>query len=110
MAKAQEVPDFPAMFPEVFVKEIPEAMPPVRKILHRIVLKDSTKLLKTPIFKSPQALMPKLKDWIDRQQRPKIVHRTRTPGGASMFLEAKPDSRIRPLVDLRHQNTNTVAD
>ena len=110
MAKAQEVPDFPALYPEVFVKEIPEAMPPVRKILHRIVLKDPTKLLKTPTFKAPQALMPKFKEWIDRQQRAKILHRTRTPGGASMFFEAKPDGRIRPLVDLRHRNSNTVAD
>ena len=27
-----------------------------------------------------------------------------------MFLEAKPDGRIRPLVDLRFKNDNTVAD
>ena len=27
-----------------------------------------------------------------------------------MFLEAKPDSRIRPLVDLRFRNDNAVAD
>ena len=27
-----------------------------------------------------------------------------------MFLEAKPDGRIRPLVDLRFRNDNTVAD
>ena len=53
MTRAQEVPDFPAMFPEVFVKELPEDMPPVRKILHRITLKDPTKLLKIPIFKAP---------------------------------------------------------
>ena len=40
MTRAQEVPDFPALFPEVFVKELREDMPPVRKILHRITLKD----------------------------------------------------------------------
>ena len=61
MTRAQKVPDFPAMFPEVFVKEQPEDMPPVRRILHRITLKDPTKLLKTPTFKAPQALMPKFK-------------------------------------------------
>ena len=32
MTGAQEVPDFPAMFPQVFVKELPEDMRPVRKI------------------------------------------------------------------------------
>ena len=61
ITRAQEAPDFPAMFPEVVIKELPEDMPPVRKILHRITLKDLTKLLKTPTFKAPQALMPKFK-------------------------------------------------
>ena len=42
MTRAQEVPDFPAMFPEVFVKELQEDMPPVRKILHRITVQDPT--------------------------------------------------------------------
>ena len=73
MTKAQEVPDFPAMFPEVFVKELPENMLPVRKILHRITLKDTTKLLKTPTFKAPQALMPKFKAWIEKQLRAGIL-------------------------------------
>ena len=34
--KPQEVPDFLAMFPKVFVKEVPEELPLVRKIMHRI--------------------------------------------------------------------------
>ena len=88
MTKAQEVPDFPALFPEVFVKELPDTMPPVRKILHRITLKDLTKLCKTPTFKAPQALMPKFKAWIDKQLRVGILQRSPVPGGASMFLEA----------------------
>ena len=73
MTKAQEVPHFPAMFQEVFVKELAEDMPLVRKILHRITLKDPTKLLKTPTFKAPQALMPKCKAWIDKQLRAGIL-------------------------------------
>ena len=54
MTRAQGAPDFPAKFPEVVVKELLEDMPPVRKILHRITLKNPTKLLKTPTFKAPQ--------------------------------------------------------
>jgi len=61
MKKPLEVPDFVAMFPKVFVKEVPEELPPARKIMHRISLIDTTKLLKTPTFKAPQALMPKYK-------------------------------------------------
>ena len=110
MTRAQEVADFPVIFPDVFVKELPEDMPPVRKILHRITLKDSTKLLKTPTYKAPQALMTKFKAWIDKQLRAGILQRSPVPGGASMFLEAKPDGRIRPLVDLHFRNDNKVAD
>jgi len=94
MTKPEEVPDFRAMFPKVFVKEVPEELPPVRKIMHRISLIDPTKLLKTPTFKAPQALMPKYKAWINKQMNAGILHRTSVPGGASMFVEAKSDGRI----------------
>jgi len=44
MTKSQEVPDFLAMFPKVFVKEVHEELPRVRRIMHRTSLKDPTKL------------------------------------------------------------------
>jgi len=59
ITKPQEVPDLLAMLPKVFVKEVREELPPVRKIMHRISLIDPSKLLKTSIFKAPQALMRK---------------------------------------------------
>jgi len=61
MTKPPEVPDFLAMFTKVFVIELPEELPPVRNIMHRISLMDPTKLLKTPSFKAPQLLMTKYK-------------------------------------------------
>jgi len=79
MTKPQEVPDFLAMFPKVFVKEVPEELPPVGKIMHRISLIDPTKLLKTPTFKAPQALMPKYMAWINMQMKAGILHRTSVP-------------------------------
>jgi len=110
MTKQQEVPDFLAMFPKVFVKEVPEELPPVSKITYRISLIDPTKLLKTSTFKVPQALMTKYKAWINKQIKAGILHRTSVPGGASMFVEAKRDGRICPLVDLHFRNDNTQAD
>jgi len=89
MTKPQEVPDFLAIFPDVFVKEVPEELPPVRKIMPRISLIDPTKLLKTPTFKAPQALMTKYKTWINKQMNAGILYRTTVPGEASMFVEAK---------------------
>jgi len=110
MTKPHQVPDFLAMFPKVFVKEVPEELPPVRRIMQRISLVDLPKLLKTPILKAPQALMSKYKAWIHKQMNAGILQRTSVPGGASMFVEAKSDGRIRPLVDLRFRNDNTQAD
>jgi len=110
MTKPQEVLDFLAMFSKVFVKEVHEELPPARKLMHRISIIDPTKLLKTPTFKVPQALMTKYKAWINKQMNAGTLHRTSVPGGASMFVEAKSDGRIRPLVDLRFRNDNTEAD
>jgi len=110
MTKPPEAPDFLAMFPYVFVKEVPEELHPVRKIMYRISLLDATKLLKTLTFQAPQALMPKYKACIKKQMNTGILNRTSVPGEASMFVEAKPDGRIRPLVDFVFRNDNTQAN
>jgi len=54
--------------------------------------------------------MPKYKAWISKQMKAGILHRTSVPGGARMFVEAKSDGRIRPLVARRFRNDNTQAD
>jgi len=110
MTKPQEVPDFLGTFPKVLVKEVPEELPPVRKIMHRISLIDPTKLLKTRGFKAPQALKTKYKAWINNQMNTGILYRPSVRGGASMFVEAKSACRIRPWVDLRFRNDNTQAN
>jgi len=56
MTKPQQVPDFLAIFPKVFVKEVPEELPPVRKIMYWINLIDRTKLLKTSAKEIPCVL------------------------------------------------------
>jgi len=110
ITKPQEVPDFLAMFPKVFVIKGPEELPPVCKIIHRISLIDPKRLLKTPRFKAPHALMTKYKAWINKQIIAGILHRTSVPRGASMLVEAKSHGRIHPLVDLCFRNDNTQAD
>jgi len=107
MMKPQEVPDFLARFPKAFVKEVPEELPPVRKIMHRISIIDPTKLCKTPTFKAAHALITKYKAWINKQMNAYILHRTSVPRGATMFVEAKRGGRISPLVDLHFRNDNT---
>jgi len=57
--------------------------------------------------------MTKYKEWINKQMNAGILHRTSVPRGArgaSLFVEAKSDGRIRPLVDLCFRNDNTEAD
>jgi len=94
--KPQEVPDFLAMFPKVFVKEVPEELPPVSKIMHRISLINPTKLLKTPTFKAPQAMMPKYKAWINKQMNAGILHRTSVPRGAACLWKQKAIAQSDP--------------
>ena len=79
MTKPQEVPHFLAIIHKVFVKEVPEELPPVGKIMHRISLMDPTKVLKSPTFKAPQAQMTKYKAWINKQMNACILHRTSVP-------------------------------
>jgi len=109
MTRPQEVPDILAMLPKVFVTEVPEELPPVRKITHRIILMDLIELLKTRTFKPPQVLMTKYKAWINKPINAGILHRTSVPGGASIFVAAKSNGSIRPLVDLSFRNDNTQA-
>jgi len=59
MTKLQEVPEFLAICPELFVKDVSQELPPVRQLMHWICLIDPGKLVKTPNFKAPQALMSK---------------------------------------------------
>ena len=66
--------------------------------------------IKTPIFKASQTLIPKFKAWIDKQFRACILQWSPVPGPASIFLEAKSEGRIRPLVDLLFRKDNPVAD
>ena len=73
MTKTQEVPDFPAMFQEVFIRKLPEDKLPVRKIFHRITLKNPTNVLRTPILQEPQSLLPKFKEWIEKRLRAGIL-------------------------------------
>jgi len=89
MMKPQEVSDFLAMFPKVFVKEVPEERPLVGKIMYRINIIDLMRLIRRHAFKAPQALMFKYKVWITKQMNASILHRTSMLGEASMFVEAK---------------------
>ena len=110
MAVVSEIPDFPAEYPEVFVKEIPIQLPPLRKVQHRIMLKDPNKALRTPNDKTPESLLPRFREWIKRQLKAGSIYQSPTPGGSPMFVQGKVDGRIRPLVDLRARNDNTIKD
>jgi len=47
---------------------------------------------------------------MNKDRNAAIRPRTSVPGGASMFVEAKSNGSIRPLVDLHFRNDNTQAD
>src|SRR5437588_4602943 len=110
MTVPNDVPDFITRYPEVFVNEVLRKLPQLRKINHRIRLKDPTKAINMAQYKITHKLFPKLKEWIDKEIQAGSLYRTEAPGAASMFVQEKKDSRIRPLVDLRNRNENTNKD
>src|SRR5437588_5645750 len=61
-------------------------------------------------YKISHKLFPKLKEWIDKEIKAGSLYRTEAPGTASIFIQEKKDGRIRPLVDLRNRNENTIKD
>ena len=110
MAAPANAPNFITRHPQVFVNEVPQKLPPLRKINHRIRLKDPALSLNMPQYKIGHQLLPKLKEWIDKEVESGSLYRAEAPGAASMFVQPKSDGRIRPLVDLRKRNDNTIKD
>src|SRR5437660_1479886 len=66
--------------------------------------------MKMAQYKISHKLLPKLKESIDKQIEAGSPYRTEAPGEASMFVQEKKPSRIRPCVDLRNRNENTIED
>jgi len=100
MTKHQEKLDFPSLLQNIFIQAILEELPPLRPILHKVFLMDPTKLMTTPVFKCPDTLICGFMDWIDKQMAAHILNRERVPGGACMFVQAKPNGKIKAVVDL----------
>jgi hypothetical protein len=98
-------------YSDVFPDQIPEELPPMREVNHHIRLRDPSNLKNQPTYSIPDAYKSPLCDWINQQQRRGVIYRAEAPGAAPMFVQPKADGkRIRPLVDLKLRNENTVMD
>jgi hypothetical protein len=94
MTHTEERFDAISRFPTVFVESIPDTLPLRRQVNTRIRLKDSNLTINMTQYKIGHNLLLKLKEWIDKQMRGGILHRSKTSDAASMFVQPKFVGRI----------------
>jgi len=96
---------------EVFPESIPEGLPPLRKINHRIRLKPGVEVRTLPTYSVPERHTAALSEWIREKEREGVIRCQAVCGPAPMFVQYKKDGkRARPLVDLTERNKITLKD
>jgi hypothetical protein len=96
---------------DVFPDTMPEGLPPLRKINHRIRLKEGVEPKQLPTYSVPERHTAALSEWIREKERQGIIKRQAVPNAAPMFVQYKKDGkRARPLVDLTARNAITQKD
>lgn len=89
---------------------VPERLPPMREINHRIELIDEAKQYHYHLPRCPDALKPALMEKVERYVRAGWwVHKT-VPQAAPILCLVKRDNGLRTVFDCRKQNDNTVKD
>jgi len=96
---------------DVFPESIPEGLPPLRKIHHRIWLKQGVQLRTLPTYSVPERHTAALSEWIREKERQGVIKRQAVHGVAPMFVQyKKAGKRARLLVDLTERNKIMLKD
>lgn len=105
------IPKVYAEFASVFYDNEISQLPPERSFDLEIQLKDPSK---EPPFLKIYALSFKeegiLKDWIKENLQKGFIRPSKSPSAAPIFFVKKKDSSLRPCIDYRILNSNTVKD
>src|SRR6195256_2444632 len=86
MTHNEERFDATSRIPTVFVESIPDTLPPLRQVNHRIRLKDPNLTINMPQYKIGHNLLPKLKEWIDKKMKAGILYNTENPRATSQIV------------------------
>ncbi len=89
---------------------VPEQLPPLREINHKITLIDEEKRYHYYMPRCPNVLKTQLSDKLGRYTRSNWWIQTTVPQAAPMLCIPKKNGTIRTIVDYRQRNENTVKD
>lgn len=89
---------------------VPERLPPLREINHRIELIDESMKYHYHLPRCPDALKPALMEKIERYVRAGWWEHKTVPQAAPMLCLVKRDNGLRTVFDCRKRNENTVKD
>lgn len=89
---------------------VPERLPPLREINHRIPLMEDDKRYHYHLPRCPEALKPLLMEKIQRYERAQWWMHATAPQAAPMLCIPKKDNSLRTVIDCRKRNENTVKD
>ncbi|GJE92037.1 polyprotein [Phanerochaete sordida] len=89
---------------------VPERLPPLREINHRIPLVDDAMNYRYHLPRCAEAVKPALMEKIQRYTRAHWWKPATVPQAAPMLCIPKKDGGLRTVVDCRRRNDNTVKD
>jgi hypothetical protein len=105
------VPDCYKEYLEVFYENEVTKLPPVRSLDLSISLKDPDKqlpFLKIYNLSAKEEII--LKDWIEKNLEAGFIRKSTSPAAAPIFFVPKKDGGLRPCIDYKMLNENTVKD
>jgi hypothetical protein len=89
---------------------VPEKMPPLRAVNHRIPLIDETKVYNYHLLRCPDAMKEQLIDKINRYVHAGWWKAVQTDQAAPMLCIPKKTGLLRTAIDCRKRNDNTRKD
>ena len=78
---------------EVFPETIPEVLPLLRKINHKIRFKPGAEQKTLPTYSIPERYVSELNELIRDKERKGMIRREHIQGAALMFVQAKKDGK-----------------